>query len=115
MTSIIDISNNKVMQDIPKLLEKSKLLEKPISPFKIKTIHMFSSWVYNLPTNQDCTICRCNLNTSSLYNQEKCLDSNIIIGKCQHSFHEECIKPWVAKNKHCPICVQVWQISHKIN
>ena len=109
MTSIIDISNNKVMQDIPKSLEKS------ISPFKIKTVHMFSSWGYNLPTNQDCTICRCNLNTASLYNQEKCIDSHIIIGKCQHSFHEECIRPWVAKNKHCPICVQVWQVSHKIN
>ena len=81
------------------------------SPFKIKEINMSSTWVYNIPKNNDCTICRCNLNTPSLYNQEKGIDSYVVSGKCLHSFHQECIKPWVDKNSHCPICSSVWQYN----
>jgi hypothetical protein len=79
------------------------------SAFEIKSINVFSSWVFNLPKNNDCTICRCNLNVPSLYNQEKGTDSYVVSGICQHSFHYECIKPWTDKNKHCPICAQLWQ------
>jgi len=85
------------------------------SPFVIKQINMFSGWVYNLPKNNECTICRCNLNTPSLYNQEKGTDSYVVSGVCLHSFHQECIKPWVDKNKHCPICSTVWQYSQSNN
>jgi hypothetical protein len=81
------------------------------SPFVIKQINMFSGWVYNLPKNNECTICRCNLNTPSLYNQEKGIDSYVVSGVCLHSFHQECIKPWVDKNKHCPICSVQWQYN----
>jgi len=79
------------------------------SPFKIKEINMSSTWVYNVPKNNDCTICRCNLNVPSLYHQEKGIDSYVLVGKCQHSFHSECINPWIEKNKHCPICSDNWQ------
>jgi len=78
------------------------------SPFMIKNINMFSSWVYNLPKNTDCTICRCSLNIPSLYNQEKCCDSYVVTGTCQHSYHYDCIKHWVDKNNYCPICAQPW-------
>jgi hypothetical protein len=76
--------------------------------FQIKSINLFSSWAYNLPKNTDCTICRCNLNIPSLYNQEKGIDSYVVSGTCNHSFHYECIKPWVDKNKYCPICFSEW-------
>lgn len=82
-------------------------------PIKIKSINLFSSWVYNLPKNTDCTICRCNLNLSSLYNQEKGIDSYVVSGACNHSFHYECIKPWVEKNHYCPICFSEWQFNTK--
>ncbi len=83
------------------------------SKFQVNNIKMFSSWTYNLPTNTDCTICRCNLNTNSLYNQDKGVDSVVVEGTCCHSFHYECIKPWVDKNKHCPICSVVWTYKTK--
>jgi len=82
-------------------------------PIKIKSINLFSSWVYNLPKNTDCTICRCNLNLPSLYNQEKGIDSFVVSGTCNHSFHYECIKPWVEKNHYCPICFSEWQFNKK--
>ena len=78
------------------------------SKFQINKIKMFSSWGYNLPSNTDCTICRCNLNTNSIYYQDKGIDSIISEGTCGHSFHYECIKPWVSKNNHCPICSTTW-------
>lgn len=83
--------------------------------FTINKIRLITSWVYNLSTNIDCTICRCNLNTPSLYNQEIGTDSLIIQGTCGHIFHDECIKPWINKNKHCPICSAEWNKSSYLN
>ena len=83
------------------------------SPFVIKKMNLFSSWVFNLPKNTECTICRCSLNTNSIYHQEKGLDSHIVDGMCGHSFHYECIKPWVDMNKHCPICSAQWAYRSK--
>lgn len=87
-----------------------------ISPFKIKSINMLSTSVYNLPCNTECTICRCNLNNPSLYKNiyDGLLKSNISIGKCSHSFHTECIDPWIKKNSHCPICIQTWSLVKNI-
>jgi len=76
--------------------------------FKIIKCTVLASWSYNLELNNDCTICRCSLNSNSLYNQEKGIDSIIKKGLCGHVFHYECIKPWVDKNKYCPICSTTW-------
>jgi hypothetical protein len=78
------------------------------SKFVVNDIKLLSSWGYNLPSNVDCTICRCSLNSSSLYHQDKGFDSYIVEGTCGHSYHHECIKPWADKNKHCPICSAPW-------
>ena len=76
--------------------------------FIINDIKILSSWSYNLQSNVDCTICRNNLNEQSLYNMDKGIDSTIVKGVCSHSFHEECIHPWVHKHKTCPICFSAW-------
>ena len=78
------------------------------SKYTVNYINILSMWEYNLPTNTDCSICRNSLNTNSLYNQDKGVDSIVVQGVCNHSFHQECIKPWVDSNKHCPICSKEW-------
>lgn len=78
------------------------------SKFHVNSIKIFSSWGFNLPSNIDCTICQYSLNTNSLYYQDEGKDSIVSQGTCGHSFHNECIKPWVDKNKHCPICSAIW-------
>jgi hypothetical protein len=78
-------------------------------PFKVKKVNLPNSWTYNVPTNIECTICHSNLNDQSLYNQDKCVNSFVVTGKCSHSFHFECISPWVNKNNHCPLCSQKWE------
>ena len=81
--------------------------------FVVNNIKILSSWGYNLPSNTDCTICRVSLNTNSLYYQDKGIDSFVVEGMCGHSFHYECIKPWVEKNKACPICFSQWAYKNK--
>jgi RING-box protein 1 len=81
------------------------------SKFIINHIKVMSSWGYNLPSNTDCTICRHNLNEPSLYNHDKGIDSQVQKGSCGHSFHCECIQPWVNKHKTCPICFSNWSSS----
>ena len=76
--------------------------------FTVNNIKILSSWGYNLPSNTDCTICRESLNANSLYNQDKGIDSHIVEGSCGHSFHYECINPWVQTNKTCPLCFVQW-------
>lgn len=79
-----------------------------MSRFKVDSMNIMSSWEYNLPTNTECSICRENLNSNSLYYQDKGMDSSVVEGVCCHSFHYECIKPWIDKNKHCPLCMKEW-------
>lgn len=81
--------------------------------FVVNEIKIMSSCGYNLPSNTDFTICRCSQNTNSLYHQDKGMDSYVVDGTCGHSFHYECIKPWVDKNKHCPICSAQWNYRSK--
>jgi RING-box protein 1 len=77
--------------------------------FKIKKINIIGCWTYNLKCNKDCTICTYSLNQDSLFNQDKCVESQISEGLCGHTFHSECIKPWITNYKHCPICSKTWK------
>ena len=72
--------------------------------FQINKIKLFSTWCFNLENNTDCTICRRSLNENSIYVLESGGDSYVVSGMCGHSFHYECIQPWIKNNHHCPIC-----------
>ena len=76
--------------------------------FIINDFSISNIWGYKLSSNVDCTICRCSLNSPSLYNQDKGIESKITQGLCGHSFHCECINPWIHKHRTCPICFTNW-------
>ncbi len=82
--------------------------------FTIKKAKLLNSWCYNLETNKDCPICRIDLNLNSIYAQETNIDSVVVSGMCNHSFHSECISSWVKINQHCPICFVKWTLRQKI-
>ena len=86
-----------------------------ISRFEINKLNCIASFVYNLPKNNECTICRYSLNSNSLYYQDKGINSYIVIGDCGHAYHQECIKPWVNKNPSCPICFKKWNYKKNTN
>jgi hypothetical protein len=85
-----------------------ELSKEQASKFKIVKVNILSSWCYNLPNNIDCTICRCNLNCDSIYAQEKGVESYVVTGLCGHSFHYDCIEPWIKTSNYCPICSIKW-------
>lgn len=83
--------------------------------FEITGIKLVGSYIFDLPKNEECTICRNSLHTASIYNQEKGLDSYVVSGTCGHSYHNECIKSWIEKNKYCPICFEKWESTKNNN
>ena len=73
--------------------------------YTMNKICLFASYKH-ISKNTDCTICRENINNDSIYAQSDGLRSIISTGTCGHSFHKECIKPWLQENPNCPICIQ---------
>lgn len=71
--------------------------------FEIKSHTVYYS-TFNKYENHDCTICRQSLNEDSIYAKEENYFSKVITGSCGHSFHAECLKPWLEKYNKCPIC-----------
>ena len=76
--------------------------------FQINDLRLLSFWTYDLNHNPDCTVCRYNLNANSIYAQDKGVDSFVVSGMCGHSFHYECIDPWIKISPICPICSSKW-------
>jgi hypothetical protein len=77
--------------------------------FTVKSHTIFSSLVYKYK-NDDCTICRQSLNEDSIYAKEENTISQIATNQyCGHTFHYECITPWLKKYNKCPICAEKWE------
>ena len=83
--------------------------------FEIRDVKILTSWRHNLPLNNDCTICRNNLNEDSMEYQNKGITSYIVVGNCGHSFHRECLNGWIKDNHRCPICGDKWSYKEKNN
>lgn len=47
-------------------------------------------------TNDECSICYCELGTSDA--------ANISVLTCMHGFHGDCLAQWLTRNKNCPLC-----------
>ena len=47
----------------------------------------------DIATKKDCPICFETLTTN-----------NAVALACAHSFHPQCIRPWVMENNSCPVC-----------
>lgn len=45
--------------------------------------------------NTDCSICLDNIKTS---------DHRIIMKKCKHQFHKDCVITWILERNSCPYC-----------
>lgn len=70
----------------------NKLLYKPLPLKKRK---------WN-PINDTCTICleKFDSNGNEPDTRLTCFGSN----QCNHTFHKQCLQPWLVNNRRCPIC-----------
>ena len=76
--------------------------------FQVKSSKLFCTRVFH-HKNCDCTICRQPLDEDSIYAKEENYISELLTNKiCGHTFHKECIQPWLQKYSKCPICAEKW-------
>ena len=54
------------------------------------------------PVNDNCPICleKINSNGKAPDTRLTCFGNK----QCEHTFHKECLQPWLLKHRHCPIC-----------
>jgi len=82
-----------------------------MSLFEINNVNLITSWSHKLKENQDCTICRQSLNTFSIFAKDMNISEiTIVTGACGHSFHKECLGPWLKTQNKCPICSKTMDI-----
>nr|UXY88012.1 ring-box protein 1 [Cryptomonas curvata] len=84
--------------------------------FKVKQITGIFTWIHFNSVDR-CAICRNNLNEPSIDFQTIKLTESIIhtddayfivLGKCGHIFHLDCVEKWLFENQKCPLCVRIW-------
>ena len=71
---------------------------------KILNINWVLDWSYII---DNCEICRLPLNNDTT--------KNVIIGKCKHMFHKECITTHLKNSKSCPIDMTLWIKEKELN
>ena len=82
--------------------------------FTIKSANLVTEKRIIVPSNQECPICWHSIQGPSLSNFSKGLQSTIVITKCGHAFHQDCISSWISNNPSCPICSNKWEVDRLI-
>ena len=59
---------------------------------------------FDVPDNNTCSICLCELEEGDWVGDIP----------CDHLFHKDCLKEWLVKNNHCPICRMTGIASHPV-
>ena len=66
----------------------------------------------NTSISKECIICKRSIyepSYNTITNNKNIIDENeILIGKCGHIFHKECITNWLKDNQTCPIDKIIW-------
>ena len=85
----------------------------------IYDLKFMTQWGFNLHNNQDskCAICQNPLIIPSVEELNKGkLKCNVLLGKCNHAFHAECINTWIQKGSvTCPIDRTPWALSKELD
>lgn len=77
------------------------------SRIKIKSWKTLAAWKWNFQKDNICTICTTEYELAAPGYKFPGDDSPIVIGRCGHAFHIQCIEKWLSQyHDSCPACRQ---------
>tara|TARA_B100001989_G_C24517941_1_gene454227 strand:+ start:1154 stop:1459 length:306 start_codon:yes stop_codon:yes gene_type:complete len=76
---------------------------------KITNASINAYWVYEFD-NENCPLCHKDLMDATQEEiQKKNITSKLVVGKCNHAIHENCMNNWKKQgNNFCPIDSTTW-------
>lgn len=83
-------------------------------PIKVKDMSVQAYWSLDLK-DPNCGLCHKHLmNATQEEIESRNITNKVVIGKCQHGFHEECLNEWIKTgSKHCPTDHTDWKEEDK--
>lgn len=95
----------------------SPVVKPPVKPpvkLSMSSMRIVAKWHYTCE-NQECLLCHKNLMFPIQEPDTNKLNSDVIIGTCQHGFHALCINKWTSqKNTECPVCKTEWDVIKNV-
>lgn len=62
-----------------------------------------------------CTICKAPVGHHCMKCTSTTDECPVVIGACQHAFHQHCFEQWVQTHGTCPLCGESWQQERLIH
>jgi hypothetical protein len=90
-----------------------KDVKKPIK-LSLNNMKVVTTWTYNCE-NTECKLCNKNLMMPVQEIGSNKINGDVVIGNCQHGFHQVCIANWLSKsNDSCPYCLIPWKTANNV-
>jgi anaphase-promoting complex subunit 11 len=93
-------------------MQSQNLANRPKLRVRIKKYHGVAHWTWNCGDDDEvCGICQSayeGVAPGAKFPGDEC---PVVLGKCGHCFHLQCVTTWLSTRQTCPMCRSNWEFG----